>query len=103
MPYNNALQLQLLVNPGDSGVEVNKIYINPAIEGKAEINSPIRYFSSLGLQYLVTCLSSANPPTSAPTVTIGFKSKNSLVYKKSNEIGAAEITVVPSDLICPTN
>jgi tetratricopeptide (TPR) repeat protein len=103
MPYNNTLQLQLLVNPGDSAVEVNKIYISPPIEGRGELTSPIRYFDSLGLQYLVTCLSSANPPPSVPTVSIGFKSKNNLVFKKSNEISTAEITMEPGDLICPTN
>ncbi len=103
MPYNNTIQLLLLVNPGDSAVEIDKIYMNPPIEGKGELTSPIRNFDTLGLQYLVTCFSSSNPPSSIPTVRIGFKPKNSLVYKKSNEISTAEITVEPGNLICPPN
>lgn len=103
MPYNNTIQLQLLVNPGNSAIEVNRIYMNPPIEGKGELPSPVKYFDTLGLQYLVTCFSSANPPSTVPTVNIGFKDKNSLVFKKSNEVSTAEITIEPGDLICPTN
>jgi tetratricopeptide (TPR) repeat protein len=103
MPYNNTLQLQLFINPGDSRVEIDKIYLDPPVGGKAEINSPIRYFDSLGLQYLVTCISSAYPTTSAPTCRIDYKSKSGLVYKKSNEVSNAKIIVEPSELICPTD
>ncbi|MFC1905178.1 tetratricopeptide repeat protein [Chloroflexota bacterium] len=103
MPYNNTLQLQLFVNPGDSRVGIDKIYLDPPIGGKVEINSPIRYFDNLGLQYLVSCISSEYPATLAPTCRIDYKSRSSLTYKKSNEISNAEIIVEPSELICPTN
>lgn len=103
MPYNNSVQIQLFVNPVDAGVEVDKIYLNPPLGGKSEINSPIRYFNNLGLQYLVICISSESPPTSAPSCKIDYKSKSSSVYKKSNEISNAKIIVEPSELVCPTN
>lgn len=103
-PYTNTLQLQLFVNSGDSGVEVDKMYLDPGIGGKSEVNSPIRYYGGLGLQYLVVNISSANPPISAPTCTIDYRSKGSSTYfKKSNEISNDKITVIPSELICPTN
>jgi hypothetical protein len=99
-PYTNTLHLQLFANPGESGIEVDTIYISPAIGTKSQMNSPIRYFNNTGIEHLVICISTTEPPTTPPTCSVDYKPKDELSSKKSNTITCAEIEV--GRLICPT-
>jgi len=103
IPYNNSIQIRMFANPGDSRIEINKLYLDPPVEGTSEIRSPIRYVDKIGLHYLATCFSSTSLISSTPTCTIDYKSAGTSSYKKSNEISNAGIVIEPSDLICPTN
>ena len=103
IPYNNSVQIQMFANPGDARIEIDKIYLDPAIEGISEIRSPVRYVDKIGLQYLATCFSSTSLISSAPNCTIDYKPKGTLTYAKSKGISNAGIVIEPSELICPTN
>ena len=99
-PYNNTIQIQMFINPGESGIEVDKIYFDPPIGGRANIISPIRHFSNPGLQYLVPCISSTDPPASASACSIDYRSKSDSSYKKSNELTNTKLYV--KELVCPS-
>jgi len=103
IPYVNSIQIEVFANPGDSCIEIDRIYLDPPVEGISEIRSPIRYADQIGLHYLSTCFSSTSLISSAPACRIDYKPKGTLVYKNSNEISKAEIVVEPSELVCPTN
>ncbi len=98
-PYNTTLHIQLFVNPGEAGIEINKIYIAPPLNGTSQIRSPIRYFKNMGLEHLVTCLSSPAPPTTAPRCSVDYKLRYDLSYKKSNELISSKMDI--GRLICP--
>ncbi len=100
-PYNNTLRIQLFINPGESVIEINNIYISPAINAKTEIKSPIKYFDNLGMQFLVTCLSSETPPTTAPSCSVDYKPRNDSSYKKSNELTNTYLYI--EELVCPSS
>jgi hypothetical protein len=98
-PYNNTLNLQVFVNPGDAGIDVNNIDIRPSIGGKSEVNSPRKYFDNLGIERLVVCVSSSDPPSSTPYASVDYKLRSDQTYKKSNERICTDLQV--GRLICP--
>ena len=98
-PYTNTLHIRLFVNPGESGIEIDKIHISPAISAKSQMNSPIRYFNNTGIEHLVTCISSTEPPNTPPTCSVDYKPRDNLAFKRSNQISCKEIEV--GRLICP--
>jgi hypothetical protein len=98
-PYTNTLHLRLFVNPAESGIEIDNIYFTPAISAKSQMNSPIKYFHNTGIEHLVICISSTNPPTTPPTCCIDYKQRDDLSFVRSNRIRCPEIEV--GRLICP--
>lgn len=98
-PYTNTLHIQLFVNPGEHGIEIDKIYISPPISARSQVNSPIRFFHNMGIEHLVICISSAEPPTTPPTCSVDYKLRDTLSFKRSNKVSCAEIEI--ERLICP--
>jgi hypothetical protein len=98
-PYTNTLHLRLFINPVESGIEIDNIYFSPPISAKSQINSPIKYFHNTGIEHLVVCVSSTNPPTTPPICCIDYKQRGDLSFKRSNRIRCPEIEV--GRLICP--
>jgi tetratricopeptide (TPR) repeat protein len=101
VPYNNTLKLHVFINPGKSDIEINTINFFPNIGTRSQVNSPVKYFNIVGIEYLVTCISSDTPPAVISGCSIDYRVRNSLLSKKSNIISSVEINEDSNPLICP--
>lgn len=103
MPYTSVISTHLFVNPGESGLEINTINIDPPIDGKSQVNSPRKYFRTLGVEYLVVLVSSRNAPGAISSCSVNYRKIGDAYYSKSNETQKIKVSVTESSSTCPLN